>query len=380
MRMFEMNKVFTTPQRNEGHANNNCHYANTDTIEGSEPVEATLQKNIEPQYYPQSIIVSAPIHMNSQRLITSQEAASSCVDIDIDINVDVDVPSTSTSTPRNDTENCNRKCQPQSKFIYTSHDLDNSHKNCENKDQHSKARKSIKADDEGGIQSTDSRDDISYENSLLSDCRDDASLSHESILNCSPDHEEYQAASTLPLDTLSSLHTDHNSECFYPSSKPRTTRSYKYQSILRPSKYSNCSTDTNSDSACQKTTKPKSSARFSIVEIREYPITLSDNPGGVQGPPICLDWEYDVEQTVVLLLEEYEATRPPRRCQEEMYLPECLRRWKLLEKGVSMRAMQRACKSAETVRRQRRNTIKSLQSQAGPLSGFTDMVRQLVGS
>lgn len=348
MRMFDKNKVFTTRQQNDGCADRDRQCAHgDDVILGSESVETTLQKNVGLQYCPQSIIVSAPMRTNSQQLTTFQQAASSSVDA---------------STPRNDA----------------------------NTDLYSKFAESIKIDDEDRIRSMDSRDDNSHDDSVsssrsngISDCRDDGSLSDGSVINSVPSHEEhheeYQAASTLPLNTSSSVQNYHNSEPFR-CSKPSTAGRCKYQSILRPAKFGKCNNNTNSNTVCEKTTTPKLSARFSVVEIREYPITLGDNPGGVQGPPICLDWKHDIEHTVLLLLNEYEAMRPPRRCQEELYLPECLRRWKLLEKGVSMRAMQKASKSAENVRRQRRNTIKNLQSQQGPLSGFTDMVRQLVGS
>ena len=47
-----------------------------------------------------------------------------------------------------------------------------------------------------------------------------------------------------------------------------------------------------------KTSKSRSSrknlkASFSTLEIREYDITLGDNPGGSQGPPLTLDWKYN---------------------------------------------------------------------------------------
>ena len=85
--------------------------------------------------------------------------------------------------------------------------------------------------------------------------------------------------------------------------------------------------------------KQQHSASFTTIEIRQYDITLGANPGGFEGPPISLDWQHDEAKTIRTSLDEYERNRPPRRDENEMYLPECLRRWKLLEKGILMKAM-----------------------------------------
>jgi len=101
------------------------------------------------------------------------------------------------------------------------------------------------------------------------------------------------------------------------------------------------------------------STSFSTLEIREYAITLGDNPGGAQGPPISLDWEYDEDQTKLIPLEAYEDSRSPRRKRSEMHMAENLRRWRLLrEKGYTLKEMNRATKAAESVRKQRMKSIE----------------------
>jgi len=98
---------------------------------------------------------------------------------------------------------------------------------------------------------------------------------------------------------------------------------------------------------------------FSTLEIREYKITLGDNPGGAQGPPISLDWKYSKRQTQVIALEEYEKMRPPRRRKSQLRMTNSIRRWVLLrEEGFSLRDIDKATKAAESVRIQRKKSIR----------------------
>jgi len=124
--------------------------------------------------------------------------------------------------------------------------------------------------------------------------------------------------------------------------------------------------------------KLKPSTSFSTLEIREYPITLGDNPGGAQGPPISLDWKYNKKHTQVVPLEDYEETRPRRRNRKEMHIPGNMRRWRLLRKeGVSVKEIENAIKAADAVRRQRR---KSVALRPGHLSSLKRRIGNLVSS
>jgi hypothetical protein len=62
----------------------------------------------------------------------------------------------------------------------------------------------------------------------------------------------------------------------------------------------------------------KREVSFHTVVIREYGMTLGDNPSCSYGPPVCLDWDY--EETKKVKLDEYEQTRSKRRTMRQMVL------------------------------------------------------------
>jgi len=118
-------------------------------------------------------------------------------------------------------------------------------------------------------------------------------------------------------------------------------------------------------------------ASFGTLEIREYPITLGDNPGGGKGPPVSLDWEHNENRTKVISLETYEDMRPPRRGRRDMHMADNLRRWRLLrENGYTMDELDKASSDAENVRRQRRKSLKP----EPPLSKMKKKIGKMIGS
>jgi len=218
-------------------------------------------------------------------------------------------------------------------------------------------------------QTVDTRDDTEDPSSPISivtvdDDRDDTNHFPSRLTSPIPHGISSQTTSRpANIRSPSSLHKA------YRSTNARSTQPFKSRAILKQSTYGTTASTNNRQQHTKKNTaKIKSRASFSTLEIRVYHITLGDNPGGYQGPPISLDWNHDDDQTIRLSLDEYEMNRSPRRDENDMYLPECLRRWKLLENGISMKAMQRAAKAAEATRRQRRNTIESLKQL--PPSGY----------
>lgn len=189
------------------------------------------------------------------------------------------------------------------------------------------------------------------------------------IRNC---HSMSELKSSLPKKTAlknnEGIHslTGNNTEQVHKMGLRRSIS----QSILKSSSLYSSSSEGN--------LQRQRTASFSTLEIREYAITLGDNPGGVQGPPISLDWEYDGEQTQVIPLETYEDTRPPRRKRSEMYMAENLRRWRLLrENGCSLNDIDKATKAAETVRKQRKKSISTkpaisiLKKKIGRIIGYS---------
>lgn len=151
------------------------------------------------------------------------------------------------------------------------------------------------------------------------------------------------------------------------------------------------SSDTNGSSPVQNDTQlskpileqPASSTKqamkrnisFSTLEIREYNITIGDNPGGCQGPPVSLDWNYCPKSTVKMCIETYEEHRGQRRAKHEMYMSGSIRMWTLMkELGYSAREIRDASKAAESIRKDRAKSIKNkkiydLQYKVGKLLG-----------
>lgn len=59
-------------------------------------------------------------------------------------------------------------------------------------------------------------------------------------------------------------------------------------------------------------------ASFSTVTVREYPMTLGDNPCVHIGPPVSIGWEYLEFQPTAM--NDYESDRPQVRNGKDMYL------------------------------------------------------------
>ncbi len=99
--------------------------------------------------------------------------------------------------------------------------------------------------------------------------------------------------------------------------------------------------------------------QFSTIEIREYPITLGDNPGGRSGPPISLGWDYSISSK--MNLDTYESRRDPtiRRSISEFYISSQDRVCALLKTdGCSMKDIFDACATARSIRKDRRQNIE----------------------
>jgi hypothetical protein len=105
--------------------------------------------------------------------------------------------------------------------------------------------------------------------------------------------------------------------------------------------------------------KMKRVTSFSTLEIREYNVTIGDNPGGRQGPPLSLDWNYCEDRTLKIDIDRYEQMRAPRRKKHEMYMPGNIRMWTLMKYlGYSLREIEDASKAADLIRKKRAKSIK----------------------
>lgn len=98
---------------------------------------------------------------------------------------------------------------------------------------------------------------------------------------------------------------------------------------------------------------------FGAVEIREYPITIGDNPGARRGPPVTIEWEH--QSTASMRLDEYEAHRPPRRRGPEIIMTSSVREDMLRSAGFSRGEIQGAVKRANIARNSRKRTEELMQ-------------------
>jgi len=99
--------------------------------------------------------------------------------------------------------------------------------------------------------------------------------------------------------------------------------------------------------------------QFGVCEIREYPVTLGDNPGGNWGPPLTLSWDH--YGTICMPLEEFESQNPPRRTESQMYLPLSVREDLLRNAGFSLGDIRAGSEEVDKIRGQRRRTIERRQ-------------------
>eukprot|EP00555_Chaetoceros_dichaeta_P011664 CAMPEP_0198267788 /NCGR_PEP_ID=MMETSP1447-20131203/34495_1 /TAXON_ID=420782 /ORGANISM="Chaetoceros dichaeta, Strain CCMP1751" /LENGTH=363 /DNA_ID=CAMNT_0043958531 /DNA_START=79 /DNA_END=1170 /DNA_ORIENTATION=- len=262
-----------------------------------------------------------------------------------------------------------RRCQSQSVLVSSFPTCDHPTENYKSSDRDSKLGMDDEVDDDNffffEIENEVPSEDHPYDNT---------SSSPPKIMSNGP-FRASRSASHLSEDIVSSSDNHCINRCPSPSQNSSSLRRCQSQSILKSSSsYNNYSCNNLHESA----SKIKPSTSFSTLEIREYPITLGDNPGGLHGPPIILGWEHNKRQTQVIPLEDYEEERPQRRSRKEMYMADNTRRWRLhRERGLSIKEIDKATKEAKSVRRQRK---KSIQSQYGYLSNLKKKVGNIFGS
>ena len=93
--------------------------------------------------------------------------------------------------------------------------------------------------------------------------------------------------------------------------------------------------------------------KFQNVEIRDYAVTLADNPGG-SGPPVGLGWDYD--ETGKVPLEMYEESRGQRRKMYQMHMHSSYRKDLLKRNGVTEDEMDYMVKEMKKIRKGRERT------------------------
>jgi len=101
----------------------------------------------------------------------------------------------------------------------------------------------------------------------------------------------------------------------------------------------------------------ESHVSFDTVKFRAYPIILGDNPGGRDGPPLTLSWDYEESDT--FSMTDFEDARMPfhRHGEEELDLDAETRRSILERAGYTDEEIKQGEEEADKVRRSRTRCI-----------------------
>jgi len=101
--------------------------------------------------------------------------------------------------------------------------------------------------------------------------------------------------------------------------------------------------------------------RFKDLTVRNYPIILGDNPGGMRGPPLSIDWEYSDsgDDAGTLAVDEYERARESRRSHLQMIIPSSARIEMLRRLGYSRHEILAGTRSVNYVRTQRKRAVEA---------------------
>mmetsp|Transcript_36208 Transcript_36208/g.79256 ORF Transcript_36208/g.79256 Transcript_36208/m.79256 type:complete len:203 (-) Transcript_36208:4-612(-) len=103
--------------------------------------------------------------------------------------------------------------------------------------------------------------------------------------------------------------------------------------------------------------KSKKSVRFDMIEIREYPYVLGDNPSVSNGPPLSVGWQS--QSQFFVNLEEYDDAKAEPRSRTEMRFDGMLRVHILQRSGHTMSDIVKATAAVRRIQQQRQETIQS---------------------
>ena len=124
--------------------------------------------------------------------------------------------------------------------------------------------------------------------------------------------------------------------------------------------------------------KSSLSVSFHNVRIREYPMTVGDNPAVSSGVAVTLGWDPLEQGSQVVEVDEYEDSRPDRRAMGQMRIPPHERREILHRSGHSMKEMHRGLKASNIAKRQRTKTLGTLHMQ--PFEEMREKTSRAIGN
>ena len=116
----------------------------------------------------------------------------------------------------------------------------------------------------------------------------------------------------------------------------------------------------NAEVCVNKAKSTKSKVSFSEVQVRMYPITLGHNPGGVEGPPLSLSWNYTSLGRATV--EDFENHRKQpqfrRRDLKHLHISAGRRVGLLRKAGFTDRQIYEAAREASMERKCRRTSVQ----------------------
>eukprot|EP00978_Attheya_sp_CCMP212_P007143 scaffold16612_cov35-Attheya_sp.AAC.4 len=109
----------------------------------------------------------------------------------------------------------------------------------------------------------------------------------------------------------------------------------------------------------EKKNDHKQCVLFSLVEIREYPRILGDNPSCRWGPPISLGWDYDKAAVVKVPVREFDEIAKKNK-KKHFLLSRSEREGILFDEGYTRSQIAENARQMIKIRDQRRQTINNL--------------------
>lgn len=94
--------------------------------------------------------------------------------------------------------------------------------------------------------------------------------------------------------------------------------------------------------------------KFQNIEIRNYGMTLGDNPSCSYGPPVSLDWDYG--KTNVVPVDDYEESRGTRRQSYQMQMNSRYRKKILNNMHFTPDEIDRSVKEVNSIKKNRERT------------------------
>ena len=112
----------------------------------------------------------------------------------------------------------------------------------------------------------------------------------------------------------------------------------------------------------------KKSVTFSVLDIREYEVTLGDHPGLFSnGPSLSLGWSYNNYRNINVDFYEAQRAITGRRKRDEMIMPRFERENLLRDFGYSRRDIEKSVQDRASFLKQKSKSMKKWDSITLPL-------------